>query len=129
MRCSTARALRRRSGSTSDLATRRSSTSNARSTRAQILRRPGSPLWLQSGLGLGVLDSLAETADRDRQEVELQLARGLSLLTAKGFSSTEAVQSYARARNLCEKRGDSDHLFVALWNLWMTTAVRDIDAA
>jgi len=72
---------------------------------------------------------LPEKASRDRREVELQLARGLSLLTTKGFSSTEAVQSYARARDLCEKSGDSKQLFVALWNLWLTTAVRDIDAA
>ena len=79
--------------------------------------------------GLAVLDSLPEEASRDRREVELQLARGLSLLTAKGFSSTEAVQSYARARDLCEKTGDSNQLFAALWNLWLTTAVRDIDAA
>src|SRR6516162_2845875 len=79
--------------------------------------------------GLAVLDSLPEKASRDRREVELQLARGLSLLTAKGFSSTEAVQSYARARDLCEKTGDSNQLFAALWNLWLTTAVRDIDAA
>ena len=79
--------------------------------------------------GLAVLASLPEKASRDRREVELQLARGLSLLTTKGFSSTEAVQSYARARDLCEKSGDSKQLFVALWNLWLTTAVRDIDAA
>ena len=44
MRYSTARARRRRSGSTSDPATRRSSTSSARSTRARILQRPGSLL-------------------------------------------------------------------------------------
>jgi predicted ATPase len=50
-------------------------------------------------------------------------------LTAKGFSSTEAVQSSARARDLCEKTGDSNQLFVALWYLWLTTAVQDIDAA
>src|SRR5262249_51008992 len=79
--------------------------------------------------GLTVLDSLPEQACRDRREVELQLARGLSLLTAKGFSSTEAVQSCARARDLCEKSGDSNQLFVALWNLWLTTAIRDIAAA
>src|SRR6516162_9637891 len=76
--------------------------------------------------GLAVLDSLPEKTSGHRQEVELQLGRGLSLLTAKGFNSMEAVQSYARARDLCEKSGDSDRLFVALWNLWLTTAVRDI---
>src|SRR5690349_13963731 len=55
-----------------------------------------------------------------------QLARGLSLLSAKGVNSAEAVEAYTRARDLCEKSGDADRLFVALWNLCITTALRDI---
>jgi class 3 adenylate cyclase/predicted ATPase len=81
------------------------------------------------GKGLAALASMPDGPARDRQETELQLARGLSLLTARGFASVEAVEAYARARALCEKSGDADHLFVALWNLWMTTAVRDVNAA
>ena len=79
--------------------------------------------------GLAVLGLVPESPERDRQEIELQLAMGLSLLTAKGFTSAEAAQTYARAKDLCERTGDADHLFVALWNLWMTTAVRNPDAA
>jgi class 3 adenylate cyclase/predicted ATPase len=79
--------------------------------------------------GLAVLGSVPEEPHRDRQEIELQLGKGLSLLTAEGFSSAEAVVAYARAKDLSEKTGDSNHLFVALWNLWMTTAVRSPDAA
>ena len=79
--------------------------------------------------GLAALVVLPQGSARDGREVELLLARGLSLLTTKGFSSTEAVQCYARARDLCEARGDADQLFVALWNFWMTTAIRDVDAA
>jgi predicted ATPase len=30
---------------------------------------------------------------------------------------------------LCEKHGDNDNLFVALWNVWLTTAIRDVAAA
>jgi len=72
---------------------------------------------------------MPESPNRDRGEVELQLAKGLSLLTAKGFTSAEAVDAYARAKDLCERNADSDHLFVALWNLWMTTAVSNPEAA
>jgi predicted ATPase len=79
--------------------------------------------------GIAVLTSLPESPERNRQEIELQLAKGLSLLTAKGFTSTEAVEAYGRAKDLCEASGDADHLFVALWNLWMTTSVRSPDAA
>jgi class 3 adenylate cyclase/predicted ATPase len=79
--------------------------------------------------GLAALGSVPEEPRRDRQEIELQLGKGLSLLTAEGFSSAEAVVAYARAKDLSERTGDSNHLFVALWNLWMTTAVRSPDAA
>jgi class 3 adenylate cyclase/tetratricopeptide (TPR) repeat protein len=79
--------------------------------------------------GLALLVSLPETPERDRREIELELARGPSLLTAKGFNSPEAVEAYERARGLCEKRGDAENLFVALWNLWLTTSIRNIDAA
>ena len=79
--------------------------------------------------GIALLRSLPETPDRDRQEIELELTRGPSLLTAKGFNSPEAVEAYERARGLCDKCGDADNLFVALWNLWLTTSIRNVDAA
>ena len=57
--------------------------------------------------GLALLASLPERPDRDRQEIELQLARGVSLSTLKGFSSAEAAEAYTRARDLSEKEGKS----------------------
>ena len=79
--------------------------------------------------GLALLASLGDTTQRDRQEIELQLAKGPSLLAAKGFHSPEALATYERARSLCDECGDAEHLFAALWNLWLTTGVREIDAA
>jgi predicted ATPase len=75
--------------------------------------------------GIALLRSLPDTPDRNRREIELELTRGPSLLTAKGFNSPEAVEAYERARGLCEKCGDTDNLFVALWNLWLTTSSRN----
>jgi predicted ATPase len=80
------------------------------------------------GRGLSVLGSLPETARRDRQEIELLLAQGSSLLTAKGMSSAEAADVYVRARDLCAKTGDADRLFVALWNSRLITAMSDLGA-
>jgi hypothetical protein len=51
---------------------------------------------------------------------ELQLARGLSLFTAKGFSAVEAPEAYARARELAERRGDSRQQFMAVYGLWQS---------
>jgi class 3 adenylate cyclase/predicted ATPase len=79
--------------------------------------------------GLAELVLLPPSGERDRQEIASQLARGLSLVTAKGLNSAEALEAFRRARDLSDQRTDTDHLFVALWNLWMTTSLRDIDAA
>jgi tetratricopeptide (TPR) repeat protein len=57
---------------------------------------------------------------RESLEAELQLARGLSLMTTKGFISPDAAQAYGRARELAERRGDVRQLFVALNGLWQT---------
>src|SRR5262249_38346538 len=48
--------------------------------------------------GLAVLSALPEGLSRDAREIDLQLARGLSLFTAKGFTSAEAAEAYTRAR-------------------------------
>ena len=79
--------------------------------------------------GLASLGSLPETPERDRQEVELRLANGASLIMANGFASLDAAESYARARDLCEKQGDTYHLLVALFGLWNFARTSDFDAA
>src|SRR5713101_5577790 len=57
--------------------------------------------------GLLVLAELPEGPVRDGREIELQLARGVSLFAAKGLVSGEAAQAYTRARELAERRGDA----------------------
>jgi tetratricopeptide (TPR) repeat protein len=72
--------------------------------------------------GLAALASLPERPARDGQETELQLARGLSLFTAKGFISAEAALAYARARELAEQRGNARQLFMAVYGLWQSNS-------
>jgi len=68
--------------------------------------------------GLETLAALPEGRARDGREIELQLARGLSLFTAKGFEASEAPRAYMRARELAEQRGDEGQLFIAVYGLW-----------
>jgi predicted ATPase len=70
--------------------------------------------------GLATLTALAEGPARDGREIELQLARGLSLFTAKGFIAAEAAQAYTRARELAERQGDARQLFTAVYGLWQS---------
>jgi class 3 adenylate cyclase len=72
--------------------------------------------------GLALLVSLREDATRDRQEIDLQLARGLSLFTSEGFNSAAAVAGYTRARQLTERHGEANRRFMAVYGLWQGSA-------
>ena len=71
--------------------------------------------------GLATLVSLAEGPARDGREIELQLARGLSLFTTKGFTAAEATQAYRRAHELAEQQGNASQQFVAVYGLWQSS--------
>jgi predicted ATPase len=53
----------------------------------------------------------------------LQLTRGATLLTARGFSAPEVERTYSRARDLSEELDDPGSLapgLYGLWNFWLT---------
>src|SRR3954471_15855439 len=66
--------------------------------------------------GLAVLSSLPEGPARDGQELALQLARGLCLVTAKG--AVAARPAYVRAHALAGEQGNSPQQFEALYGVW-----------
>jgi class 3 adenylate cyclase/predicted ATPase len=69
--------------------------------------------------GLGLLYSLPESPVRNGREIELQLASGLCLLTAKG--AVEAKLPYMRAHELAERSGEPQQRFEALYGVWQST--------
>src|SRR5213075_1928276 len=70
--------------------------------------------------GLAALATLPQGQARDKSEVELQLARGLSLFTTEGFSSAEAARAYGRAREVAEQLGHPRQQFIAVYGLWQS---------
>jgi tetratricopeptide (TPR) repeat protein len=70
--------------------------------------------------GLAVLTALPEGSLRDGREIELQLARGLSLFTTGGFGAAGATEVYSRAHDLAERRGNRRQLFMAVYGLWQS---------
>jgi tetratricopeptide (TPR) repeat protein len=70
--------------------------------------------------GLAALAALPQGQARDETEVELQLARGLSLFTAEGFVSAEAAKAYTRAREIAEQLGNQRQQFIAVYGLWQS---------
>jgi predicted ATPase len=71
--------------------------------------------------GLGLLHSLPESPGRNESEIELRLALGLCLHTAKG--AAEAKRTYTRAHELAEKGGAPQQRFEALYGVWQATYV------
>jgi predicted ATPase len=69
--------------------------------------------------GLGLLHSLPESPVRNSREIELQLALGLCLHTAKG--AVAAKPAYTRALELAESGGEPQQRFEALCGVWQST--------
>ena len=63
--------------------------------------------------------SLPESPVRNGREIELQLALGLCLYTAKG--AVEAKPPYTRAHELAEESGEPQQRFEALYGVWQST--------
>jgi tetratricopeptide (TPR) repeat protein len=64
--------------------------------------------------GIRLLAAHPEISDRDRREIEFQLARGVALMAARGWGSAEVLAAFERAEALCETIGDDTRLFSTL---------------
>jgi predicted ATPase len=71
---------------------------------------------------LGLLHSLPESPVRNGREIELQLALGLCLYTAKG--AVAAKPAYTQAHELAERSGEPQQRFEALYGVWQSTRDR-----
>jgi adenylate cyclase len=75
---------------------------------------------------LGLLETLAPSAERDREELSVRLALGPSLMVS-GLGPPELKANSERARALAADVGEPTHQFQALWATW--SAVRDDNSA
>jgi class 3 adenylate cyclase/predicted ATPase len=74
--------------------------------------------------GIEVLMTLPDTLERARQELEMQITLGPVLMAVKGQSSHDTERAYARARELCQKVGETPQLFPVLYGLLRFHMVR-----
>jgi predicted ATPase len=80
--------------------------------------------------GLEVLRNLPETDERHRQELDMQLALGRSLLTIKGLGAADAEHPYRRTLELCQHIEAPAQQLAALAGLRRLASARgDIQAA
>src|SRR5262249_33451534 len=60
---------------------------------------------------------LPETPERDRQELALQTTLGPALMATEGYGAPRVERAYARAWALCQRVGETPHLFPVLSGL------------
>jgi predicted ATPase len=66
---------------------------------------------------LELLETLAESRERLQQELLVQTTLGPALSVAKGYAAPEVERSFTRARELCQRVGDTPQLGLVLWGL------------
>lgn len=64
---------------------------------------------------LELLATVPDGPTRRRQELDVQVALGGALISAKGYAATETGRAYARARELCAEVGKTPQLFPVLF--------------
>jgi predicted ATPase len=74
--------------------------------------------------GLEVNRRAADDPECARQELRLQMTLGFCLMTVKGFSATDTLRTFLRAKELCEQVGDDVQLFRVLFGLSIVSIVR-----
>jgi class 3 adenylate cyclase/predicted ATPase len=88
----------------------------ARSAMAEVIA--------QLTKGLELLKSLPDAAPRWRQELELQIARGRALMVTQGYAAPAVGETYARARELCERLDSPPEIVPVLWGQYVYCLVR-----
>jgi predicted ATPase/class 3 adenylate cyclase len=74
--------------------------------------------------GLALVQTLPESGERARRELDLQLAVGPAVLATKGYTAPEGYKAYSRAWELCRQLGDTAQLVPALRGLWVFYLLR-----
>jgi len=74
--------------------------------------------------GLELLARLPDTTERARRELRLQLTLGVPLIATEGYAAPSVGVVYTRARELCDRLGDTPDITQVLWGLWTFTILR-----
>jgi serine/threonine protein kinase/tetratricopeptide (TPR) repeat protein len=74
--------------------------------------------------GLELLPTLPESPARDLSELQLLNPLGSVYQAALGYAAPEVGPAFARARQLCEKTGQTTELFAIMWGNWSWHLVR-----
>ena len=74
---------------------------------------------------LRLLAELPESRERDRDEVPIQVSRGLLLAATKGFADPEIGQCLNRGVELCKRIGEGPEMYGVMFALWSFNLARN----
>jgi len=74
--------------------------------------------------GLGALMRVAQSSERDRSEISLQVSLAEALIADRGWTAAETRPCWTRARALCERTGEAAALFPILYGQFSTSLSR-----
>jgi len=69
--------------------------------------------------GLNLCAGIPESKWRNQRELELQVALGSALIATRGYVAPETIESFARARDLCKRLGQSRQLVSVMHGQWV----------
>ncbi len=96
----------------------------ARAGQRAVARSAMAEAVAQLAKGLELLASLPDDALHQRQELELQVARGRALIAAQGYPAPAVGETYARARALCEQLGRPPQIVPVLYGQYVHHLLR-----
>jgi predicted ATPase len=74
--------------------------------------------------GLELLIGLPDSASRQNHELNLLVALGQAQIASKGYAAPEPTQTYARAREICERLGSPPQLVSVVDGQWSVAILR-----
>jgi serine/threonine protein kinase/tetratricopeptide (TPR) repeat protein len=74
--------------------------------------------------GLSLLETLDASPERDGRELELLGPLGVAYVAVRGYAAPEVGPVFRRARELCERVGQSTQLFAVMLGIWEWHTVR-----
>jgi predicted ATPase len=89
-----------------------------KAARIAIARGAAAEATAQLYRALALLKDIPDHGNRQRLELELQIALGNALAAAMGYSGTEKDAAFRRARELCLEVGDTEQLIRVNWGLF-----------
>ena len=74
--------------------------------------------------GLTLLEKAPNTRERTQLELGLQLTLGMPLIATEGYAAPSVGNVYLKARDLCQRLGETSEISQVLWGLWTFHVLR-----